>query len=91
MNFPQNTRGFGPWANEQISYSEARKGSLFGLGFVDNPVTQTDAETRVQIARLHNAVRAAIRDAFNKGATREAIASSLSGNLPEDIRKHYLG
>ena len=93
LNFPENTRGFGPWANEQISWSEARKGSIFGLGIIDNPFNQTEAERRAQEARGWNQFRRNVRDAFNAGQTVDQIKSG-AGNwneAPADLRKHYLG
>lgn len=93
LNFPQNARGFGPWANEQISYSEARKGSILGLGFVDNPFDQTEAERRALLARDQNRIRAQVRDAFNSGQTFDQIRDALNGNdaalIPRDLATHY--
>lgn len=93
LNFPQNARGFGPWANEQISFSEARRGSLLGYGFFDNPLNQTEAEQRAERAKTANRIRTQARDAFNSGQTYDQIAHALSQNtldlVPEDLRKHY--
>ena len=91
LNFPENTRGFGPWANEQISFSEARKGSILGFGFVDNPLNETEAERRAHLARQHNLFRRNVRDAFNGGQTVDRIKSG-AGNwdeAPRDLQVHY--
>ena len=91
LNFPENARGFGPWANEQISFSEKRGGSLLGFGFIDNPLNETEAERRAQEARGWNQFRRNVRDAFNAGQTVAQIKSG-AGNwdeAPRDLQVHY--
>ena len=91
LNFPYNTRGFGPWANEQQSYSEKRQGSILGFGFIDNPLNQTEAERRSLIARDQNRVRLLVRDAFNAGESYEQLKNRLASDAasPDDLRRHY--
>ena len=91
LNFPENARGFGPWANEQISFSEKRGGSLLGLGFIDNPLNETEAEKRAVRAKTENQFRRNVRDAFNAGQTVGQIKSG-AGNwdeAPRDLQVHY--
>lgn len=93
LNFPENARGFGPWENEQISYSDKRAGSIFGLGIVDNPFSQSEAERLSKLAHSRNETRAAVREAFNNGATWDALHDLLSGKdastVARDLGEHY--
>lgn len=91
LNFPENTRGFGPWANEQISFSEKRGGSLLGFGFIDNPLNETEAEVRAARAKTENRFRRNVRDAFNAGQTVDQIKSGAGSwdEAPRDLQRHY--
>lgn len=83
--FPRDTaftvlarkKGVFPWERESLTYSEAKVGSIFGKGFVDNPLEFSPGERRVQAAKLHNAIRAQVRAWMDEGLTDEQIASEL--------------
>lgn len=94
LNFPYNKRGFGPWENEQISYSDKRGGSILGLGLIDNPFSETDAERAVKLAQRRNDVRMIVREKFNRGLSFEEIRFGLEGvpnraDVPQDLAEHY--
>ena len=92
MNWPRWLPG-GPWASESLTRAEAKQGSVFGWGVIDNPFGRTEAEERLSLARHRNIVRAQARDSFNGGATWDTIAASLKADnpayIPEDLRQHY--
>ena len=85
LNWPQRLPG-GPWVSEAMTWKESIDG-------IASPFKDTPAEERLKLARHQNIVRAQARDAFNAGATWEAIRASLARDdpafVPRDLKEHY--